>query len=1023
MKRKNLFLFSVLVLFSYLTFFYVSCFSGLTNETGEVSFTFTEPMLSKIISRDVGSDIPDLISEYDALTFAPQNVKYQFTGYSSGVDELTQMPNSFILYLYEGGAYELYSLNLIRSIYADYEKELSQIFSGQVSNFSELFKNALISKGEWVAADNYIDITEQQYRSSAATSGDLLNVSSTVSIRFLLSKSVLDFDSHGGYHITFYNINSNYSDFPYEDEEDYGEGDYIPKIRVELTSGGKTYTKEAEIVQVEYAALGHAWFESPDMPDGQKKTYLLIAYSDGSYKIQELEDGRLLSIVSEGKWKQDFTEDGSPALYIYEDGKSAEQIIPFEGDDGFEVMLNDNPVWFNGNDAEEELADFKYLPVSVSFKNLPRGARAKVYAEIFVKSPHGKTMTIATGESTDFIIESNTVVNVKMKIKYDPDYPDDDIDKPNDKKTVYFAQAMIPDAYLDVFNGGWLYFNAYDDNTYDIFGNIYDENIQPVEKRTFAKGIWESDEERSDFLHLYETEYYDFNQDKLVSEEEGGIDIDLSKKNFKYNGWSAVELHFKMSGYVEEEDPDTMLALYNFDYFGENNYSLYFVDKADASLDSSSEYNFGYKSNYGSSDMSFSYDKEGNVFALSCYYDSNLYRKIVTNNHSYEIPSSVLGTADNLNSITIDRKKDNLYIYGYSGYQGEEPYFIYSWPKASLSNMAASTKKYSLLTDSLDFTDDQLQSMFHSIKSFAVYNDQLYLPVITASTLNVIKLDLSETVYDADSNSYKLILTDDNIASYEVLSEPLIGFPKISDVLWQDDYIYVLLRDVSINDSWYDDSSFRSRGALVRINLSTDEYNVLGWTNEAVDVSSAGIYFKKDSNWDSFYYEDAEHTKLFVMDGTQQMETGSSNLISSYYPPLYIPDGGENLSEAAFYGPEKFIAIKPKKLVIADDGFAFYTNADGALTYRNVNRVVEVDLEDFAITDSTEVSVKFAGDASSSFSGDYTRDITKNYYIADSGNFYYGSAEFNGSVYDKNGEVVSNFGGDKYLAIKCADNE
>ena len=1023
MKRKNLFLFSVLVLFSYLTFFYVSCFSGLTDETGEVSFTFTEPMLTKIMSRDAGSDISDLMSGLGDLNFAPQNVKYQFTGYSSGIDEATQTPNSFILYLYEGGAYELYSLNIIQSISADFGKELSQIFSGQVSNFSELFKNALISKGEWIAASNYIDITEQQYRSSAATSGDLINVSSTVSIRFLLSKSVFDFDSHGGYHITFYNISTNYSDFPYEDEEDYGEGDDIPKIRVELTSGGKTYTEVAEIVQVEYAALGHAWFESPDMPDGQEKTYLLLAYSDGSYKIHELEDGRLLSIVSEGKWKQDYTEDGNPAIYIYEDGKSAEQIIPFEGDDGFEVMLNNNPVWFNGNDAEEELADFKYLPVSVSFKNLPRGARAKVYAEIFVKFPHGKTMTIASGESTDFIIESNTVVNVKMKIKYDPDYPDDDdIDKPNDKKTVYFAQAMIPDAYLDVFNGGWLYFNAYDDNTYDIVGDIYDENIQPVEKRTFAKGIWEADEERDDFLHLYETEYYDFNQDKLVSEEEGGIDIDLSKKNFKYNGWSAVELHFKMSGYVEEEDPDTMLALYNFDYFGENNYSLYFVDKADASLDSSSEYNFGYKSNYGSSDMSFSYDKEGNVFALSCYYDSNLYRTIVTNNHSYEIPSSVLGTADNLNSITIDRKKDNLYIYGYSEYQDEIPYFIYSWPKASLSNMATSTKKYSLLTDSLDFTDDQLQSMFNSIKSFAVYNDQLYLPVISASTLSLIKADLSDAEYDETGNVYQLNITEDNISSYEIFEEPLTGYPKISDVLWQDDYLYVLIRDVSINDSWYEDP-FRSRGALVRINVSDDDYDVLGWTNEPVDVSSAGIYFKKDSNWDSFYYEDADHTKLFVMDGTKQMEMLSDATISSYYPTLIIPDGGDSLSEEAFYGPEKFIAIKPKKLVIADDGFAFYTNADGALTYRNVNRVVEVDLEDFAITNSTEVSVKFAGDASSSFSGDYTRDITKDHYIADSGNFYYGSGAYEGSIYDKDGETVNEFRGDIYFAIKCADSE
>ena len=369
MKRKNLFLFSVLVLFSYLTFFYVSCFSGLTDETGEVSFTFTEPMLTKIMSRDAGSDISDLMSGLGDLNFAPQNVKYQFTGYSSGIDEATQTPNSFILYLYEGGAYELYSLNIIQSISADFGKELSQIFSGQVSNFSELFKNALISKGEWIAASNYIDITEQQYRSSAATSGDLINVSSTVSIRFLLSKNVFDFDSHGGYHITFYNISTNYSDFPYEDEEDYGEGDDIPKIRVELTSGGKTYTEVAEIVQVEYAALGHAWFESPDMPDGQEKTYSLLAYSDGSYKIHELEDGRF-------KVEKAFV---NPSLEF------------FIKDDKFIIKINKTyyPLQISSQEGEQTIFDFYRDWKSFSLKRVFTTDNSRLYEVHYLTMDNG----------------------------------------------------------------------------------------------------------------------------------------------------------------------------------------------------------------------------------------------------------------------------------------------------------------------------------------------------------------------------------------------------------------------------------------------------------------------------------------------------------------------------------------------------------------------------------------------------------------------------------------------------------
>ena len=81
--------------------------------------------------------------------------------------------------------------------------------------------------------------------------------------------------------------------------------------------------------------------------------------------------------------------------------------------------------------------------------------------------------------------------------------------------------------------------------------------------------------------------------------------------------------------------------------------------------------------------------------------------------------------------------------------------------------------------------------------------------------------------------------------------------------------------------------------------------------------------------------------------------------------PFYTPTlNEENLSDKAFYGPVKFIAVKPKKLVIADDGLAFYTDADGVTKYRNVNRVVTVDLESFSIIESETANVTLSGDDS-----------------------------------------------------------
>lgn len=906
MKRKNLFLFPILILISTLCFINVSCFSGF-QEKGELSITFTESTIRQIMARGA-----DTAEEQESFKFDPtENAYAYYIGATSGLSE------TFTLYVYNDLSYKVYSSKLISSIAADLEEKFKNLTTEDyLSNpeLLEMFKNplalyedAIVSEGRWEKSGSSILITETHYRSAAG--GDLTPVSNPSVIATIPQDAkYFTVQSNSGYVITFY-----------------------------------ASTKE-----------------------------------DDYYDDEPVDSAKLLVRVVVGNIAYEKT------LTVYSNTKAAH----------------------------------------VEFTDLPVGVTAKVSALVYFDHFGEEREIYAKGESEEFVIQAGTN-SAKIILR---EYNGED-EPPKDVK--YNATSHISDEYEDakkIFNG-LLYFYAYSDNTYEIIGDVYDQDGYPLESKIFAKGTWEfsSAEDSAGYLSLIETDYFDFEKNKLISGADGGLTIDLSKKKFSYNGWSAVVLEFKMSGYEEEKSypaTGTQLALYNYDYYSDiNNYSIYFVDSADASLDSSSGANFGYKSNYGSTDVSFCYDKDGNIYAFSCYYNEDLHRTIVTKDNVYEIPSSVLGTAENLSAITIDRKKDNLYVYGYSEYMNEDSYFIYSWPKTSLSEMKSSTKKFKLVTDSLDFEKEQLQAMFHSIKSFAVYNDQLYLSAISSSTLKVIKLDLSKAVYDSDINSYKLVLTDGNIASYNVLDEPLSGSPSISDILWQDDYLYVLVREVVINDTWNEDSSFRSRGALVRINLSSDAYNVLGWTNEAVDVGSAGIYFKKNSNVDEFYYEDAEHTKLFVMDGSQQMETGSSALISSYYPSLYIPDGGASLSEAAFYGPEKFIAIKPKKLVIADDGFAFYTNADGALSYRNVNRVVEVDLETFAITKSTEVSVRFAGDASSSFNGDYTRDITKDYYIADTGNFYYGSEAYEGSVYDKDGSKVTDFGGQRYFAIKCTDSE
>lgn len=94
-----------------------------------------------------------------------------------------------------------------------------------------------------------------------------------------------------------------------------------------------------------------------------------------------------------------------------------------------------------------------------------------------------------------------------------------------------------------------------------------------------------------------------------------------------------------------------------------------------------------------------------------------------------------------------------------------------------------------------------------------------------------------------------------------------------------------------------------------------------------------------------------------------------------------------------FAGPQKFIAVKPKKLVISDSGIAFFTDDEGILKYKNVNRVVELDLEKLEITDSTDMTTEFETSypvpgSTNFFISDFTNPLTSYYkWNDDSGTF------------------------------------
>ena len=163
----------------------------------------------------------------------------------------------------------------------------------------------------------------------------------------------------------------------------------------------------------------------------------------------------------------------------------------------------------------------------------------------------------------------------------------------------------------------------------------------------------------------------------------------------------------------------------------------------------------------------------------------------------------------------------------------------------------------------------------------------------------------------------------------------------ITDIaILYDGTVYVLVSNVgnssgdsgdSFNYEYNQSNTMYSRGALLKIQSTSSGFEVvdtLGWTGSSRQIAPVGI------------------------------ELESS--LTAYIPPL-------SEKSNKFYGPRRFVAIKPKEIAIADCGANFVmpkNTTDGIKTNGKMfdhNRVVTVSLSSFAISDVTELkNIKFS---------------------------------------------------------------
>lgn len=395
-----------------------------------------------------------------------------------------------------------------------------------------------------------------------------------------------------------------------------------------------------------------------------------------------------------------------------------------------------------------------------------------------------------------------------------------------------------------------------------------------------------------------------------------------------------------------ETVPDTNLIVFNCkqpEDGGAAEYEYYPIEKATSEIIDGKKITL--KSN---SSANFAFDAAGNMYFASYETEPEatapawkiICRKTDGTSSSIPLPSSI---SDSKLYLTIDTKTNVLYaMYGF-----QMDFTIYKFPSLISEEK---TDDFSTIS-SINFS--AIDAWCYHDNDLIVINDGI--------------------VYGWNKSKKALYKVDLNAGASSLVAEK-IPFPPsdylglkdsyaVTDILYQDEAVYLLVRDK------LEDNSPFTRGALIRYDMKFGGVKVLGLTNnklEKEDFTSAklGVYY---NNSPVLNPPENEVEGPIVFDCDYPWEYAGSDkylfeFMASFATPVSL-SAEPDLTVKEFFGPVKFIAIKPKKLVIADDGIAFYTDND-LLKYKNVNRIVTVDLESFSIIDASLVNVFFNGDDS-----------------------------------------------------------
>lgn len=326
--------------------------------------------------------------------------------------------------------------------------------------------------------------------------------------------------------------------------------------------------------------------------------------------------------------------------------------------------------------------------------------------------------------------------------------------------------------------------------------------------------------------------------------------------------------------------------------------------------------------NFTSLSLNFAEDISDNMY----YIDSNMnLQRIVVDDVNWTTIPAVTGSLFS-DPLYYDDSTDSLWI----ARDGDGN--VNTLQFSVIKNISTGTNP------SIDFKSG-LDSFEYYGAAFAIQGSVLYLAYIDSdgSTYYLQRATITE---NADGT-----FAVSKVGSAKSVSDLGVSGAITDIAILYDGTVYVLVSNVgnSLGDSgdsfiynYNQSNTMYSRGALLKIQSTSSGFEVvdtLGWTDSSRQIKPVG---------DAIY----GYTTPTILQ------------------PLtaYIPSFSEKSNK--FYGPRRFVAIKPKEIAIADCGANFVMPNCNEGQKGNMfahNRVVTVSLSSFAITDATELrNIKFS---------------------------------------------------------------